>query len=142
MPSAREKYYSRPKDEAGRTKRSQMFAIVCLIISSFAVVILVTLLGTILISGKKTLINDTSANAVAEESPSGEVDSADEDAEAKKGLINWNFLTSVHKEDNPEESGIGQAIMGSAFLCLICAAVAIPIGIGTAIFLEEFQPRK
>ena len=103
-------YYSNPRSEKNRKAKSGVFAIVCLIVSSLAVVILVTLLGTILISGGN--------------------------------WINWEFLSGVHREDNPEESGIGQAIAGSALICFLCAAVAIPVGIGTAIFLEEFQPRN
>lgn len=52
------------------------------------------------------------------------------------------MLTAGHRENNPEESGIGQAIVGSFVICTICALVALPIGVGTAIFLEEFQPRS
>jgi len=103
-------YYSNPKSESNRTFKSNMFAMVCLAISSIAVVILVTLLATILINGASWL--------------------------------SWEFLTGEHKVDDPEGSGIGQAVIGSALICLICAVVAIPIGIGTAIFLEEFQPRN
>ncbi len=103
-------YYSNPKKESGRKLKSNVFAMVCLVISSLAVVILITLLATIFISGGSWL--------------------------------NWEFLSGVHKEDNPEGSGIGQAVLGSALICLLCASVAIPIGIGTAIFLEEFQPRN
>lgn len=55
--------------------------------------------------------------------------------------LSWDFLFSSHLEDNPEQSGIGQAIFGSVVLCVLCAISALPIGIGTAIFLEEFQPK-
>lgn len=136
MSDDKTKYYSSPKNESGRKVRSQLFAIVCLIISSLAVVILITLLATIIVKGKKTLINDTAAVAESTDSASD-----DPDAQAK-GPINWNFLSGVHKENNPEESGIGQAIIGSALICFLCALVAIPVGVGTAIFLEEFQPRN
>jgi phosphate transport system permease protein len=54
--------------------------------------------------------------------------------------LSWDFLLANHLEDNPEQSGIRQAIFGSMVLCLLCAISALPIGIGTAIFLEEFQP--
>lgn len=103
-------YYSDPRNESGRQLKSRLFALVCVLISSLAVVILVTLLSTIFISGGTWL--------------------------------DWNFLSGVHREDNPEQSGVGQAVAGSAIICLICALAAIPIGIGTAIFLEEFQPRN
>lgn len=56
--------------------------------------------------------------------------------------LSWDFLFASHRENNPEESGIGQAIIGSIVICGICGMVALPIGVGTAIFLEEFQPRN
>ena len=56
--------------------------------------------------------------------------------------LSWDFLFVGHLEDNPEESGIGQAIVGSIAISFLCAICALPIGIGTAIFLEEFQPRS
>lgn len=56
--------------------------------------------------------------------------------------LSWDFLFAAHRHDNPEASGIGQAIFGSLLICGICALFALPVGIGTAIFLEEFQPRN
>ena len=56
--------------------------------------------------------------------------------------LSWDFLFTEHLEDNPEQSGIGQAIVGSIVLCGLCALLALPVGIGTAILLEEFQPRN
>lgn len=56
--------------------------------------------------------------------------------------LSWEFLFAGHLEDNPQESGIWQAIIGSIAMCVLCALCALPIGIGTAIFLEEFQPRN
>ena len=106
--SDRDRFYENPKSEASRKKRSSTFAVVCLLIASLAVVILVTLIGSIVSSGGNWL--------------------------------SWELLTGVHREDNPEGSGIGQAIIGSLALCLICGLVALPVGIGTALFLEEFKP--
>ncbi|QDV56645.1 PstA family ABC transporter permease [Rosistilla oblonga] len=56
--------------------------------------------------------------------------------------LSWDFLTGVHRDDNPDGSGLWPAIIGSIVICLICGAAALPIGIGTAIFLEEFKPRN
>lgn len=56
------------------------------------------------------------------------------------GWLNGTLLTGVHQEDQPESSGISQALVGSLVMCAICGLVAMPIGVGTAIFLEEFQP--
>ncbi len=50
------------------------------------------------------------------------------------------FLFNGHRENSPEQSGVGQAILGSIVVCLICGIAALPIGIGTAVFLEEYQP--
>ncbi len=52
------------------------------------------------------------------------------------------FLTSYHHDNAPEVSGIRAAIIGSVLLCLVCAAFTIPIGIGTAIFMEDFKPKN
>ena len=58
------------------------------------------------------------------------------------GWLSWGFLFAGHLEDNPEESGIWQAIIGSIAISFLCGLFALPVGIGTAIFLEEFQPRN
>lgn len=52
------------------------------------------------------------------------------------------FLTSSHDPENPAEAGMYPALVGSLVLCLLCALVALPVGIGSAIFLEEFRPRS
>jgi phosphate transport system permease protein len=56
--------------------------------------------------------------------------------------LSWDFLRNTHVENQPHLSGISQALVGSVAICLICGLVAMPIGIGTAIYLEEFQPRR
>ena len=58
------------------------------------------------------------------------------------GWLSAEMLTASHRENNPEESGIGQAIIGSLVICTICGLAALPIGVGTAIFLEEFKPKN
>ncbi|MEZ6094214.1 MAG: PstA family ABC transporter permease [Pirellulaceae bacterium] len=58
------------------------------------------------------------------------------------GWLSPTFMTHGHRENVPEQSGIWQALVGSFVICVICAAFAIPVGIGTAVFLEEFKPRN
>lgn len=41
---------------------------------------------------------------------------------------------------DPESSGMYPAIVGSLSILVVCALAALPLGIGTAIFLEEFKP--
>ncbi|MEO9593286.1 PstA family ABC transporter permease [Rhodopirellula bahusiensis] len=54
--------------------------------------------------------------------------------------LNWDLLQNSHSELNPDSAGMWPSIVGSIFICGICAASALPLGIGTAIFLEEFKP--
>jgi phosphate transport system permease protein len=50
------------------------------------------------------------------------------------GWINWNFLTHYDSR-HPEQAGVLAGIWGSVWLIVL---VAIPIGVGGAIFLEEY----
>ncbi len=49
------------------------------------------------------------------------------------------FLGETTKSESPG-AGIGPAIQGSVWVIIFCALFALPIGVGTAIFLEEFKP--
>ncbi len=55
--------------------------------------------------------------------------------------LNWNFLTH-YPEPLPENAGIGPAIWGTIWVCIVCGCLALPTGVATAIFLEEFKPRN
>lgn len=50
------------------------------------------------------------------------------------------FITSV-PDSNPEEAGIKIAIVGSILVILVTASIAVPLGIGAGIFLEEYAGR-
>ncbi|HBJ37633.1 MAG TPA: phosphate ABC transporter permease [Planctomycetaceae bacterium] len=45
-------------------------------------------------------------------------------------------------EPDPSEAGIRPAILGTLWVCSLCALFTLPIGVATAILLEEFQPRN
>lgn len=95
-----------------RTSRAafdRAFAIVCIGIATFTVLILATLLLQIGWTGFR--------------------------------WINWNFITGIPNAD-PKLAGIGVAAMGTICICIVCGLVAIPLGIGTALLLEEFKPRN
>ncbi|MEM9410852.1 MAG: PstA family ABC transporter permease [Planctomycetota bacterium] len=49
------------------------------------------------------------------------------------------FVTGIPKTI-PSEAGIGPAMAGSLWVITFCAIFALPIGVATAIFLEEFKP--
>lgn len=53
------------------------------------------------------------------------------------GWLDWQFLTS-YPSRNPENAGFLAAIVGSIVLVLLTALFAFPIGIGAALYLEEY----
>jgi phosphate transport system permease protein len=55
--------------------------------------------------------------------------------------LDAEFLKSSPSR-KPERAGIHPALVGSIWICAVCALVAIPLGVGTAIFLEEYRPRR
>ena len=62
---------------------------------------------------------------------------------ASDGLpkISWDFLTSFPSRVSPERAGIESAIVGTLFLMAITAAFVVPIGVATAVYLEEYADR-
>jgi len=57
-------------------------------------------------------------------------------------VIGWDFLTRFPSRVMPERSGIESAIYGTVYLMIICAALVVPIGTATAIYLEEYADRN
>jgi phosphate transport system permease protein len=62
---------------------------------------------------------------------------------ARDGLpkLSWDFLTSFPSRIIPENSGIESAIYGTLYLMVVCAVIVVPLGIATAIYLEEYADR-
>ncbi|MFN3597346.1 MAG: phosphate ABC transporter permease PstA [Rubricoccaceae bacterium] len=61
---------------------------------------------------------------------------------ARTGLpwLNTGFLTSFPSRF-PEQAGIKSAIVGSVYMMLLTALIAVPVGVAAAVFLEEYSPR-
>jgi phosphate transport system permease protein len=55
--------------------------------------------------------------------------------------VNWHFLTSA-QSPQPEKAGIRVAILGSIWITILAMLIAVPIGIGAAIYLEEFAGKS
>lgn len=55
--------------------------------------------------------------------------------------LSWDFLTSFPSRIIPANSGIESALYGSLFLMVVCATIVVPLGIATAIYLEEYADR-
>ncbi|MFA5581778.1 MAG: phosphate ABC transporter permease PstA, partial [Paracoccaceae bacterium] len=57
--------------------------------------------------------------------------------------LNWAFLTNPDaSEQRPEAAGMGVAIIGSAYMMLVVLVLALPLGVATSIYLEEFAPKN
>jgi phosphate transport system permease protein len=58
------------------------------------------------------------------------------------GALSWHFLTTPTGLFGDTSGGISNAIVGSAVIVGIAAAIAIPIGILVAIYTTEFAPPR
>jgi phosphate transport system permease protein len=57
------------------------------------------------------------------------------------GYLNWNFLNNFGSRF-PEKAGIKAALVGSFYLMLVIAPVSLIVGVGTAIYLEEYAKKN
>ncbi|MFC4408644.1 phosphate ABC transporter permease PstA [Haloarchaeobius iranensis] len=53
--------------------------------------------------------------------------------------VDWQFLTSDHS-GTAEDAGLYPAIAGSILLMVTVAALSFPVGVGAALYLEEYAP--
>jgi phosphate transport system permease protein len=56
------------------------------------------------------------------------------------GRLSWDFLTSLPSR-RASKAGLATALVGSIYVILLTAVIAVPIGIGAAIYLEEYGKR-
>jgi phosphate transport system permease protein len=57
------------------------------------------------------------------------------------GRIDWDFITSTPSR-RASQAGIWPALMGSLWLITLTGLIAIPVGVGAAIYLEEYGKRN
>ena len=55
--------------------------------------------------------------------------------------LSWEFLSSFPSR-RPEDAGIRHALAGSIFVIALTGAMAVPIGVAAAIYLEEYGTRS
>jgi phosphate transport system permease protein len=55
--------------------------------------------------------------------------------------LSWDFFTSFPSR-RPGSAGILSAWVGTTLVMLVTAAAAVPIGIGAAVYLEEYAPKN
>jgi phosphate transport system permease protein len=53
--------------------------------------------------------------------------------------LDWGFLTSLPSR-RPAEAGIWPALAGSIWLVALTGIFAVPVGVGAALYLEEYAP--
>jgi phosphate transport system permease protein len=57
------------------------------------------------------------------------------------GRLSWQFVTSFPSRF-PDQAGILSAWVGSVLVMGLTAVAAVPLGVGAAIYLEEYAPRN
>jgi phosphate transport system permease protein len=57
------------------------------------------------------------------------------------GRLSWDFITNFSSR-RASQAGIWPALVGSIFIILVTAVLAIPIGVAAAIYLEEYGGRN
>ncbi len=57
------------------------------------------------------------------------------------GVLNWDFLNSFPSR-TAEEAGVKPALLGTLWVMAFTALFAVPVGIGAAIYLEEFAGKN
>lgn len=55
--------------------------------------------------------------------------------------VSWDFINS-YPSRKPEDAGIKAALWGTIWLMAFTALFAVPVGLGAAIYLEEYAPRN
>jgi phosphate transport system permease protein len=57
------------------------------------------------------------------------------------GTLNWNFITSFTSISS-DKAGAQAAIWGTIWLMGVCAVFIVPVGVATAIYLEEYADNE
>ncbi|WP_158735976.1 phosphate ABC transporter permease PstA [Alteribacillus sp. YIM 98480] len=57
------------------------------------------------------------------------------------GFLSWDFLTSFPSR-RPADAGIYSAFIGTIWMMAVTAPVSFVLGVGTAIYLEEYAPKN
>src|SRR5688572_32416141 len=54
--------------------------------------------------------------------------------------LSWDFLTSFPSAF-PDKAGIESPFMGTIWLMVVCGGFIVPVGVATALYLEEYADR-
>jgi phosphate transport system permease protein len=53
------------------------------------------------------------------------------------GQLDWSFVTDLGSS-LPDQAGIGSALVGTLWVIAVCIAFIVPVGVATAVYLEEY----
>ncbi|HYO26027.1 MAG TPA: phosphate ABC transporter permease PstA, partial [Lacipirellulaceae bacterium] len=56
------------------------------------------------------------------------------------GWLDWQFIASFDSLLDPEKAGVLPALVGSVYLIGLTALFSVPVGVGAAVYLEEYAP--
>ena len=56
-------------------------------------------------------------------------------------MLSWDFLTKFPSKIIPSNSGIQSALVGTLYLMVLVTVFVVPVGVMTAIYLEEYADR-
>ncbi|KAB2860695.1 MAG: DUF3333 domain-containing protein, partial [Bauldia sp.] len=54
----------------------------------------------------------------------------------------WHIFTNVDSRSAPAAAGLAGAFVGSLYMMLVVIVLAVPIGVMSAVYLEEFAPKN
>jgi len=60
---------------------------------------------------------------------------------AVENVFNWRFFTAGDSRE-PELAGVRGALVGTALTLFVTLILCLPIGVGAAVYLEEFAPKN
>ena len=54
----------------------------------------------------------------------------------------WHLFTHVDSRSSPASAGLAGAFIGSLFMMVVVIVLAVPMGVASAIYLQEFAPKN
>jgi phosphate transport system permease protein len=58
------------------------------------------------------------------------------------GRLNWTAISAYPSQLKPEEAGFRASLLGSIWILVVTILLSVPVGIGAAIYLEEYAPKN
>jgi len=56
--------------------------------------------------------------------------------------FDWGLLFNVDSRSSPASAGLAGAFIGSLYMMLVVIVLAVPIGVASAVYLEEYAPKN